>query len=92
MPGVQQLARNEPRCGQHEIGIAIEERRRLAAKLERHWREILGRRASDRASDRGRARKEQVIERQPGEGLTDVCVAKHHREFFIRKFAADQLV
>ncbi len=80
---IEELACHEARRSQAEIGVGRDHRRRLAAELQRHGREVLGRCARDCAPDRGRSSEEQVIERQARERLSDRRVAEDDRELLL---------
>jgi hypothetical protein len=54
------------------IGAGAQDGRRLAAELQRHRRQVVGRGMQDVAADAGRAGEQQVVERQRGEGAADV--------------------
>ena len=62
LPGVEELAGDEPRRDEVEVRIVVDQRGALAAELQRDRDEVLRRGARDVAADRGRAGEEQVIE------------------------------
>ena len=63
----------------------VDDRRRLAAELERHRDQVRAGRPHDGAPDARAAGEHQVVERQRGEGFADVGAAGHDRDLIFRR-------
>ena len=74
LAGIEQLAIGDALGGLAEIGGAVDDRGRFAAEFERDRREVASGGFRDQAADPGRAREDQMIERQRREGACDVVV------------------
>lgn len=79
LPGIGELGPGDVARGLGEIGIAAEDRRRLAAEFQRHRHEVFRRRPHHLAPDRGRAGEDEVIEGQTREGRAGLRPALDHR-------------
>jgi len=75
LAGIEQFAAHDALDRHAQIGALVHDRRRLAAELERHGREVLCRRLQHLLADRGRAGIEDVIEGEPGEEFRDLGAA-----------------
>ena len=75
LAGVEQLAGGDARARLLEVAGRVEDRRRLAAELERDRRQIGGGRRRHLPPDGGRAGEQQMIERQRDERLAGLGVA-----------------
>ncbi len=60
--------------------VRRDDRRRLAAELERHWRQIAGGIGHHGASGRARSGEEQMVERQRCEGGAAAAAVAKERE------------
>ena len=83
LAGVEQLAEGEARRYRGEVAGRIEDRRRFAAQLQGHRRQVLRCRLGHHSSDGGGAGEEQVVERQFGESLAGLGIADHYRHFVL---------
>ena len=89
LAGVDQLPVEDLLGGRVDVVVLADDRRRLAAQLERHRRQVLGRGAHHRAAGVGRAGEDQVVEGQGGE-----LVRRHprqHRQDVLGELRAHQL-
>ena len=78
LPGVDQLAEHDAFHRVFEARAGADDRRRLAAQLQRHRGEVGRGRAHHVVADRGGAGEQQVVERQRGERLRHHGIAGHH--------------
>ena len=80
LAGVDQLAKDDARDRMIEIGAGTDDGWRFAAQLKRHRSQIVACRAHDVTTDGGRARKQQMVERQRGKRARDIGVAGDDQE------------
>jgi hypothetical protein len=91
LPGIEQLAVGDALGRLLEIGGGIDDRRRLAAELERDGREIASRGLRDQPPDPGRPGEHEVIERQARKGFCDLVLDAGHEQFGGIEFLRDRL-
>ena len=85
LAGVAQLSVDDRPGGADRREAPVDDRRRLAAELERHGDQVRAGRPHDGAPDARAAGEHEVVERQRGEGLADVGAARHDRDLIFRK-------
>ena len=88
LPGIEQLAVGDALGRLLEVGERVDDRRRLAAELERHGREVAPPRPPRPAGRPGRAGEDQMIEGQACEGFCDLVLDAGDEQLGGIEFAA----